>query len=668
MRRRFALALLAAAFLVGPGRVALPQTPPPAEGGENRDLLEMLERARRGGAQAEKMEAYRKQLLEGAEWVWLTAAALVAVPIAFFLLRFLYNLTLGAAAAEVRRRGTGKSRTVPVDEGIKARAERLAKEGHALEAAQLFADVGARDRSLDVLRKAGEWSAAADLAEQFGRPAEAAEIYGRLKNFGRAAELYEGAKDFLKAAAAWQAAGRDEAAARALARGGRHGDAAERFLRMDDPLRAAIEYEKAGETARAADLYVRAVQSGERYVGSAEFDPTKIARTLERVRRFEQAAEVYIGSQQLTEAIGLYLRVGNLEKATRLYCDSGGGVGDALLLSSGGGRGIDPERLLGLLLEAKDFERAGRLCETLGRWKEAGEAFERGGAFVRAGRAFARSGEKERAASAFARGGQSDRVMEIRLERGDKVGAAEAALSSGEFLKAGRWLLEAGERERATEVLQRVPPDASDAAAAQELLRGVVTTLRREHLLIEEEGFAAAVRAETTPAPPAAEGGRATPPGESILARQEGVDLLRNVGAFRALSLPILKGLAEAAERKKYGPGEVILGEGVDGVGIYVIREGVVGVYKKMGESNGRIALLSAGEHFAEMSLLEGAKTSAEIRAEEPTECLFIRRDNFSTRVESNPVAAAQVYREFAVTLSRRLRTTSEEMIRLRIG
>jgi len=141
-----------------------------------------------------------------------------------------------------------------------------------------------------------------------------------------------------------------------------------------------------------------------------------------------------------------------------------------------------------------------------------------------------------------------------------------------------------------------------------------------------------------------------------------GVEMLKGISIFEDLNELQLNRFAEVAEEKEYKSGEVILDEGVEGDALYVVKEGQVEVSKQENEVRSTLVTLEAGEHFGEMSLLEGQPTSAKVSADGRVVLLVIPREKFLEVLESDDGIGAKVYKALAYALSRRLRSTSADL------
>ena len=76
------------------------------------------------------------------------------------------------------------------------------------------------------------------------------------------------------------------------------------------------------------------------------------------------------------------------------------------------------------------------------------------------------------------------------------------------------------------------------------------------------------------------------------------------------------------------------------------------------------VARLGPGDHFGEMSLLDGEPRSATVTATTDTELLILRRDEFLQELEQHP----PLMRQMLTALSRRLREADAQMAALAFG
>jgi MFS superfamily sulfate permease-like transporter len=125
-----------------------------------------------------------------------------------------------------------------------------------------------------------------------------------------------------------------------------------------------------------------------------------------------------------------------------------------------------------------------------------------------------------------------------------------------------------------------------------------------------------------------------------------------------------LERLSEVLTRREFAPGETICREGDEGDRMWLLAKGSVSVRLKLanGQESIRIASLARGTTIGEMSLIESARRSASIIADEQVVCYELLRDGFSRMLAEHPAIATKLLSNLARELSRRLRRTSEDL------
>lgn len=140
-------------------------------------------------------------------------------------------------------------------------------------------------------------------------------------------------------------------------------------------------------------------------------------------------------------------------------------------------------------------------------------------------------------------------------------------------------------------------------------------------------------------------------------------------GTIALASLPVFKGIhADFAKRLEAcsltmtkNKSEVILVEGDEVLGLYIIVQGAVHVHSY--RSKKAISRLVGGDIFGEMSLVEGQKASATIRAAvDGTSLVLIHGGKFKQLLATDPEGAAFFYQRISTLLSKRLRDTTHRL------
>ena len=121
-------------------------------------------------------------------------------------------------------------------------------------------------------------------------------------------------------------------------------------------------------------------------------------------------------------------------------------------------------------------------------------------------------------------------------------------------------------------------------------------------------------------------------------------EILKNVPIFSGLDRRHLKNLSKLMVERRFGAGDVIMKEGDQAAGFFVITSGKVEVVRgAAGDRPEVLNTLGPGEFFGEMALFEGFPRSATVRVKEDAECLAMTRWDFRAELTSNAEIAFAV-------------------------
>ncbi|MEM8933608.1 MAG: cyclic nucleotide-binding domain-containing protein, partial [Acidobacteriota bacterium] len=130
---------------------------------------------------------------------------------------------------------------------------------------------------------------------------------------------------------------------------------------------------------------------------------------------------------------------------------------------------------------------------------------------------------------------------------------------------------------------------------------------------------------------------------------------------------PVFKSTSSKKTEERYAksyPAEaVIFSEGDLGTEMYIIQEGKIEIVKLFKGEQRRLAVLSQGDFFGEMAILEDLPRTATAVAKSEVRILAIDGSTFDTMLRKNPEIAVRMMRK----LSRRLRET-DQMLRQALG
>ena len=107
------------------------------------------------------------------------------------------------------------------------------------------------------------------------------------------------------------------------------------------------------------------------------------------------------------------------------------------------------------------------------------------------------------------------------------------------------------------------------------------------------------------------------------------------VPVLSQLSADAHRALAQAADERLFGDGEVIVAENAPGASMFVLRSGEVVV--TIGQPRREVAVIKAGGYFGEMSLLTGDPRTATVTARGDCRILEIAAGDFRAFVQQNP-------------------------------
>lgn len=140
-----------------------------------------------------------------------------------------------------------------------------------------------------------------------------------------------------------------------------------------------------------------------------------------------------------------------------------------------------------------------------------------------------------------------------------------------------------------------------------------------------------------------------------------GVADLREVGLFGGLTDEALLHLASTLKILKRGAGELIFQEGDHAREFYVLLRGEVEVFKALkGGTEARLATLSAGHWFGEMSVLDVQPRSASVRAVSTCRLLVVTARDLDALYRRDLKSYTLVVLNVARELARRLRLVDE--------
>jgi CRP-like cAMP-binding protein len=119
---------------------------------------------------------------------------------------------------------------------------------------------------------------------------------------------------------------------------------------------------------------------------------------------------------------------------------------------------------------------------------------------------------------------------------------------------------------------------------------------------------------------------------------------LQGVDMLRVLDDEVLDRIAERVTVQDHEPGAVVMAEGDEAAGLFVVFRGTATVQR----GGVAIALIGPGEHIGEIALLDGRPRLATVRAEEDLRTGFLPSGDFLDVLDASPDVALEMLIAFA--------------------
>lgn len=129
---------------------------------------------------------------------------------------------------------------------------------------------------------------------------------------------------------------------------------------------------------------------------------------------------------------------------------------------------------------------------------------------------------------------------------------------------------------------------------------------------------------------------------------QDLIEFLLKIPLFSSVPPEQINKIADLFKRKTYQKEAIICHQGDPGDSMYVIRSGIVSVFKEIGGKEVYISDIKRGGFFGEISLLSGASRNATIRVSLDTTVYCLTRKNFEILVKNNKSIGLYLSRHYA--------------------
>lgn len=143
---------------------------------------------------------------------------------------------------------------------------------------------------------------------------------------------------------------------------------------------------------------------------------------------------------------------------------------------------------------------------------------------------------------------------------------------------------------------------------------------------------------------------------------QDILDKLKTCPIFNELHPRGLQAVRDKCHIRHYKENEHIFRAGDPGVGMYIILEGEVEIYRNEEDHRRVFANLDEGEFFGEIALLEGLPRTASARAEGYCRIMGFFRPDLMSLYQRKPRLASVILMNMARLIARRLIHTNEEL------
>ena len=146
------------------------------------------------------------------------------------------------------------------------------------------------------------------------------------------------------------------------------------------------------------------------------------------------------------------------------------------------------------------------------------------------------------------------------------------------------------------------------------------------------------------------------------------IEKLKAVTLFRGLPDEMVRGFAEYFKPTAYAAGDVVFREKSQGDTMFIIADGEITIEKALDEVGAefkQLAILSSGDFFGEMAVIEGQTRFAQARASKDSSLYEIERAKLFSFIKEHPDTGITVFTAIMKTLLKRLQHTSNELTML---
>ncbi len=141
---------------------------------------------------------------------------------------------------------------------------------------------------------------------------------------------------------------------------------------------------------------------------------------------------------------------------------------------------------------------------------------------------------------------------------------------------------------------------------------------------------------------------------------------LQSIPLFESLGKRDLSLILNIIHSRSYLTGEYIFYQGDPGIGLYVIREGKVRIIRSDEEGNEiELAIISKGDFFGELAMVDGEKRSASAVAKTDVRAAVIFKPDLDEFIEKYPKKGINILFGISKIIATRLRLLNEDFFSL---
>lgn len=136
---------------------------------------------------------------------------------------------------------------------------------------------------------------------------------------------------------------------------------------------------------------------------------------------------------------------------------------------------------------------------------------------------------------------------------------------------------------------------------------------------------------------------------------------LQRISLFQGISRREFGHLFQVLVPRSYAPGEILFLEGDVGRALFILESGQIEISRRMphGDSQ-RVAVLTPGDYFGEMSLLDDRPRTATAAAMEPVRVLLLYKTDLEKLCRQVPHIGSAIMTHLAMLLAARVRAMTD--------